>query len=444
MCNALALGIYSKEYMKREPDKNKKSEEVQDIIDRMPTRWATWVAMVVTILMGIVVCLSFVIKYPDTVTGQVVVTSAGAPVRLVANSRGRIHLLRSDGCIVKKGEPIAYIDNGVTLDEVATVENVIGKTFKPDTELRLVEGLSLGELTSSYSSLVTAYRQYDLLRRSGLYDNMRQSVRQQMQTDAALAQNIDQDIVLKDRQTATKLLRHGKDSVLLAHHAISEEEYENRLAALLTIQESALSLRSSRMAKQADIDKNRTQLSRLAIEEYEAMQKAFAEVAAQWKRLRGDIRQWREQCVLTASVDGMLEHLGFWRDNMFVQQNEELFSVIPRQKHYTVEAYLPTSGMGKVRKGQKVNIKLNDFPYNEYGFIEGTVAHISQVVNRMSGSGGTLDTYRIRICLPKGVVTNHGQRLCLKRETKGTADIITAPKRLVERLFDNLDAKKNK
>jgi hypothetical protein len=62
-----------------------RSEEVQAIIDRMPTQWSKWIALLVGCLMGLVVLMGFLIKYPDTVDGEVSVTASAAPVRLVAN-----------------------------------------------------------------------------------------------------------------------------------------------------------------------------------------------------------------------------------------------------------------------------------------------------------------------------------------------------------------------
>lgn len=72
------------------------SEEIQAIIDRMPTYWVKWVVLCVGVLMGVIVLLGFLIQYSDTVDGQISVTAITAPVRLVANSNGRINLLESN------------------------------------------------------------------------------------------------------------------------------------------------------------------------------------------------------------------------------------------------------------------------------------------------------------------------------------------------------------
>ena len=67
-----------------------KSEEVQDIIDRMPTRWTERVTLLTALLILGIVALGFIIQYPDTVDGQISVTAHAAPVRLVANTSGKM------------------------------------------------------------------------------------------------------------------------------------------------------------------------------------------------------------------------------------------------------------------------------------------------------------------------------------------------------------------
>ena len=86
-----------------------KSEEVQAIIDRMPTYWVRWVELCVGLLIGIIALLGFLIQYPDTVDGQISVTATTAPVRSVANSNGRINLLQSNKSQLKNGDVYAYL-----------------------------------------------------------------------------------------------------------------------------------------------------------------------------------------------------------------------------------------------------------------------------------------------------------------------------------------------
>lgn len=72
-----------------------RSEEVQDITDRMPTRWTECGTLLTALLILGIVALGFIIKYPDTVDGQISVTIHATPVRLVANTNGD-HLRKGD------------------------------------------------------------------------------------------------------------------------------------------------------------------------------------------------------------------------------------------------------------------------------------------------------------------------------------------------------------
>jgi hypothetical protein len=105
------------------------------------------------------------------------------------------------------------------------------------------------------------------------------------------------------------------------------------------------------------------------------------------------------------------------------------------------EAHISSFGAGKVKVGQEVNIKLNDFPYDEFGLLKGRVTAISQLASKTQVKDRTIETYLVQISFPKGLITNFGHQLSLNFETKGTAEIIIQPKRLLQRLFDNLKAK---
>ena len=132
-----------------------RSEEVQDIIDRMPTRWTWWVAGLMMCLVSITVWLSFMIEYPDTVDGEISVTGQIAPVRLVANAGGRLHLLRKKGQHVRKGDVIGFIENGADYNCLGHIEDLL----KSDSNRPSFRSeLELGELGPSYNAYVLADR----------------------------------------------------------------------------------------------------------------------------------------------------------------------------------------------------------------------------------------------------------------------------------------------
>ena len=95
-----------------------RSEEVTDIIERMPTGWTNLVTAIITAIVLVMVTLGCVIKYPDTVMGQISVTGEKAPVRLVASVSGRLKLLVENNTEVTEGTCLGCIETGAKYEDV--------------------------------------------------------------------------------------------------------------------------------------------------------------------------------------------------------------------------------------------------------------------------------------------------------------------------------------
>ena len=83
-----------------------------------------------------------------------------------------------------------------------------------------------------------------------------------------------------------------------------------------------------------------------------------------------------------------------WTVNQNIKIGDDLFSVIPTQKQQFIgKCILPILNTGKLSIGQNVNIKLDNYPYNENGMLQGIITNISEVPNK--------DTYAIDVVLKK-------------------------------------------
>ena len=280
--------------------------------------------------------------------------------------------------------------------------------------------LLLGDMTSAYNSFAQNKWKLDLLRHSGLYDNMRSSLREQIRADRALMESL-----LREREVKRELLDGvGKllheDSLLMQEKGISKEAYQSRRDEWLNRRE------------------------RTDIEEQEALLSAYSELESAFNALCNVVRLWKEHYLFVSPVSGELEYLGFWKEYAFVDAAQELFCIIPEEGRIVGEVYLSPSGAGKVKTGQEAGVKLTDYPYDEFGKLTGRVASVSMMTRKIGTQEGTAEVYLALIDFPDGAKTNFGQRLRLNPESRGTIEIITKPKRLIQRLFDNLKSKTEK
>lgn len=421
---------------------NVRSEEVQTIIDRMPTRWSKWIVLLVGVLMGIVLLMSFLIKYPDTVDGQITITARMAPVRLVANVSGKMNLVQPNKARLSAGDVIGYIESGASYQDVLLLDSLL-RCITPKTvsEINFPEHLILGNISAAYNSFVLSCMQYIRLEASDIYENMRDNLKQQVVSDKNVVSNVEAELAIKEDIADRTKEQLYKDSILWKMNGLSEQDYKERYNNYLSVKGSLVSLKNNKLVKLSEINRNQLEIQRIILEEVENKEEALSELIAKKNELTSAVNLWKEQYLQYAPIAGELEYLGFWRDNVFVQSGTELFSVIPHRNEVVGEVVIPAYGSGKVETGQAVNVKVNNYPYDEYGLIEGKVHSISRITNKTQDDKGITDSYLVIVDFPDGTNTNYDIELPLDFETKGIAEIIIKPKRLIERLFDNLKSK---
>ena len=426
-------------------DENIKSEEVQAIVDRMPTRWAKYVSLMTFILISLIIISGFIISYPDTVDGQISVTASIAPVRIVANTSGRLILLKENKSRLHTGEVIAYIESGANYKDILLIDSLLNRFIPGNDNIdRFPSSFLLGDLSSAYNSFVIANNEFERLSNTDIYATMREIINRQIKADKNVISNMNKELMMKKQIIVGSAEQLIIDENLLEIAAITEDEYEGKLQSHLSKEESFLNLRSSLLIKQSDINKNNLEIQRIVLEEKDMIEKALSELISSTNNLASMIRLWKEKYLQSATLDGELEYQGFWRDNSFVSSGQELFTIIPEENDIIGEVIIPSIGAGKVETGQTANVKINKFPYDEYGLLKGRVESISRVSNKIETREGSGEAYQVIISFPDGFKSNYGINLALDFESKGTAEIIIKPKRLAERLFDNLKAKTNK
>ena len=145
--------------------------------------------------------------------------------------------------------------------------------------------------------------------------------------------------------------------------------------------------------------------------------------------LNAQIKLWEQEYLFVSPIDGFVTQMGIWSQNQNVTIGEHVFTVVPLEQ--TVprgKAMLPTQGAGKVKIGQRVNVRINNYPDQEFGYLLGKVESISSVPT-------TEGFYVVEVSFPNGMQTNYGKTLPIVQQIFGHADIITEDLRLLERFI---------
>ena len=425
-----------------------RSEEFQEVLGSVPhwiLRWG------ITVLAAVVVILltgSAVFKYPDVLSSQVLLTGSTPPAVVVSHASGKLkELFVADNQGVKTGDYLAVIDNPAKTEDVVALKNCLDSlslnsiegTFLHDNiqnyfsgSLFRGQGGEFGSLQSLYSSFSATLFEYSEYRRLLYYPQKLEITKERIVQYEKQYQNLQsqQKIIVEQSEIAEK--QYQRDSVLFASGSISKEEIEQSRSRYLQSRLADENMLSSLRNMQIQIAQLKESLLDISHQDEERLNSLQSQLRSQLSQLKTEIQTWELNYTLIAPIDGTVTFTNYWVENQNVTAGSAVFTVVPNGTLPIIgKAMLPVARSGKVKQGQKVNIRLHNFPENEYGILRGTVQNISLTPVQ---TGGEAAYYSVEIALTNGLVTTYKKELPYLSDMQGQADIITQDLSLLERL----------
>ncbi|HEY8920673.1 MAG TPA: HlyD family efflux transporter periplasmic adaptor subunit [Chitinophaga sp.] len=412
-------------------------EEVQDIMSKMP-HWI--VRRGITLLFAVVMLLfagAYFIHYPDVISTQVNITSANPPVKIVAQTSGKIsELFVQNNAAVQENAPIYILENAARyadIRQLQTLLNQLDTSFNLAPTLRrfnFAQPLQLGALQGGYAALYQAVNQYLFFTDKHFTTQKVQQLQSQLTTQHQLNEELQRKDVMLQQQLMLEQKRFKIDSQLAREKVIAPLELDNSKRQLLDKQMTADATRANLLQnklQQTEYLKTITDLQQQSLQQENDLQQKVRE---QVKQLQGQLEVWEQQYLVKSPVAGKVSFFKFWKAHQFVSSGEAVLMIVPPVQHYVAKATLPVFGAGKVKKGQKVLIKLSAYPFREFGMLRGNISNVSAVA---------LDTaYAMDIQLANGLLTTARRQIPSQPQLPGIAEVLTNDMSILERLFYSL------
>ncbi len=412
------------------------SEELQEIMGRIPSRVIRRGTMVIFSILVVILVLSWLVKYPEMVAAPITVTTLNPPADLMAKSTGKIEkLFVADGGQVESGDLVAVLFNIADYNDVFALESLLDKHGERWGEYIDsgfgAAGLDAGELQSSlsqFNSALESYSKYTLLDYIGQTQrNLADQIaiqREQLTSQREQLQNMS-------RQYELEKVNFARDSTLYAGSVISGSEYERSQQAMLQTAGSLISQRISISGLESAISSNEGRLLELSLQRESEENNLVVGLKTARDNLLAQIASWRNSYVIEAPVAGRVTFTNYWNENQSITAGERFATVVPDASAGVDEVIgklvIPSARLGKVAVGQTVHVKLNGYPYMEFGILKGELASISAVPAQ--------EGYTADVRFPGGLVSTYKKEFELIQQMDGTAEIVTRDMRLIERFF---------
>jgi multidrug efflux pump subunit AcrA (membrane-fusion protein) len=414
-----------------------RSEEVQEILTKVPHWMIRWGNSVFFLLIILLLALSWFIKYPDIINSDAIITTEIPPEKEYARASGKIDtIFVNDGQEILKREPLAIIENTANYQDVFFLKSIIDSiTIQKQAFYFPIEKmpiLFLGDIETSYALFENNYIQYILNKELQPFTNeaiANEVTKSELKRRLKNSQS-QRNLNKKELDFKRKDLKRNKH--LFEKGVISEKEYENKQLEYLQAERSYKTMASAiSQLREAISNSNKTskgtEIARISKE-----MTLLKSVIQSFNQLKKTLKDWELRYILTSKMDGKVSFLNYWSENQTVSQGDLVFTIIPKENSsFIAKLKTPAQNLGKVRVGQTVNIKLQNYPDYEFGVLKGTVNTISEISDKKG-------FYTIDVSLPKQLITSYNKKITFKQEMRADAEIITEDLRLIQRLFYQL------
>jgi len=408
------------------------SDEVHEVMSHRP-HWMIRKGNTVffLVLMSLLV-LTWFIRYPDMINGSARLVALHAPKLVSAKTGGKLmQLFITNEQQVQAGQPLGYMENTAQYNEVLQLQQWIEQALQAaqnnSYDILINHPLpplyNLGELQSSYQTFQNELIETKQILASGYYQKKKAALQKDLQYLSALKHNTGQQqkLLAQDRQLQQKEYSAyeslAKDKVIAP---LELNQYKSKLIAKdQSLQQINAQLTNSNLASHSK-EKELLDLQKTILDQQQKFRSSLLV-------LKSEIEKWAQQYVLTAPENGKLLFVSPLQENELITAGQELFYIQPAATRIYAQLMAAQKGLGKVKAGQKVLLKVESYPSEEYGYLPGVVHYISNLPTRR-------DSFMVQVDLPQGLKTNYGKEFFFRNELSAQASIVTDNRKLFDRL----------
>ncbi|WLC69541.1 HlyD family efflux transporter periplasmic adaptor subunit [Clostridium estertheticum] len=183
-------------------------------------------------------------------------------------------------------------------------------------------------------------------------------------------------------------------------------------------------------------EKNKITLLAQIEEKLNSSEEKLKEVDVSLKEINENI----EKCKVKSTIDGKLDIKANLQPGIIIQTGAIVANVLPKSNAYKVELIIPDKDIANIKDGQEIKYSFTSLPYNEYGFLKGSMESIS--VNSQTDSEKGIVFYKGEGILKNNILYSHkNEEAVIKPGMTCEARIITRREKMLYYLLEKLNLK---
>lgn len=302
----------------------------------------------------------------------------------------------------------------VIRSELAKMEEQLDRQITSGSEQRRAE--QVARLTEARSTLENARSRRDEAK--DRYEKMRALAGRGVSQIDVEAQRLSYQEARDQHRTA----REALNAMELQFISEAAEDSERLTTQQLELEQSRIDLETELLA---------IEQSKAALDAEHSIARQRVEAARQ---IQFDETQDGSFIVVLAPLSGVVTSITYSQAGDKVQANTPLLSIAPQGSRKVLEIDILESDRGLLVEGSAVKMKFGAFPYQQYGFIEGTLVYISPTTRQTDPS--LPPTYRAKVSLDRDYMVVDGKPRPLRYGMAAVAEIVVRQRRVIDMALD--------
>lgn len=382
------------------------------------------------------VLLGAFIKYPEKITGRAFIVSQNQINNIYSPNSGEIILAVKENSTVEKGDLLALISSPTNYYDLLKLKNELSFVNVSNMEhsicdFKFDKTLKLGEVEKYYYGFLLSIIEYDNVFRIDLTKQKITNIEEKTIHNRENLRIVISGKKLFDQKYEVLKKAFEQDSLLFLSKAMIKDKMDDSKLSILNSKEKELMIYKSSQDLIHYNEELKGEILLLEKEKKKNRAGALFNVKKAFFELKTAIDFWERNYTIKAPVSGKIEfYQPFFTSTQFVKKDSPLFILLPKATNLYARGIMSANGYGKIKKKDTVYIKLNDYPYKEYGELKGIVHNKSKVYH---------DTiYYVDIALPKGLKTNHDKLIDFSYNMPGQVEYYTNKRSILQRVFSEV------
>jgi hemolysin D len=407
----------------------------QEMLDNLPQRWSRSLIYLLVAFGTIVIPWAFMAEVDEVGTAKGRFEPKGKTVRLDATIGGKVASVKvKEGQQVTIGQPLIEFDTDLMRNELIQAQAKLEGQISRKTQLQLAQrqlSLSLNTQRLQFQAQLAE----------------QQSERNRTEQRISLhgtSETLTRNLLEKDNQRSARFREYSKMGILPRIQAEDAErvtiETQQRLEQNQADRRQA-QLELTKQDSTAEKIRQDGELALIAIRrQVEESQAEVLQAGAEISSLRSQIKSIElklQQSQIKVPISGTLFELPVQNPGAVLQPGQMVATIAPKGVPLVLRAQMTSRDSGFLKVGLPVKVKLDAFPYQDYGILAGKIRWIAPDSKRSKMANNSEESvFDVEVELAQNYVQVGDRKVTLNPGQTASAEVIIRRRHVGDYMLD--------